>query len=257
MLDKWLLRFGQRSEAAVRLFCFAHAGGSAASYRLWPQGLPSWIEVLAVQLPGRATRLGEPPIGDLELLIDSARRALEPMMDRPYALFGHSMGAVLAGELARSMCTDGARAPSHLIVSGRRPARLMDALPPMNGLSDDAFVAEINHRYGGIPKEIMEHPDVLALLLPGLRADIRALETFNPAPRSPIACSIAALGGSADPLTTRAHMEAWRDETTGAFRMRMFEGNHFYLEPRRSEVLAEIADVLAPLNPINGRERRA
>lgn len=242
----WLQKFVPRPEARLRLICFHHAGAGAAVYRTWGRGLPAAIEVVAVQLPGRANRLKEPAIESVGGMVDGLLPELRAQLDRPYALFGHSMGAVIAAEVAAALLRDGAPAPQHLFLSGRRPPQLPDPRPPLRDLDDAAFVAEINRRYGGIPPELMQHADVLALLLPSLRADIRALETHQGGPVVPLPCPITALGGTEDGLTSHEHLLAWRDHTQAAFRVRQFPGDHFYLDPRRDEVLAEITAALAP-----------
>lgn len=247
MSAAWIRHPAARPDAAVRLFCFAHAGAGASVFRLWPQGLPSEVEVCAIQLPGRETRLHEPPMRELPAIVEALVAALRSELDRPFALFGHSMGAVLACELARALETGAGPSPSHLIVSGRRGPQVPDRDPPLHGLHDAAFVAELNRRYGGIPAEVMQHEELLRLLLPALRADLQAIETHRPPPRPPLAVPISALGGSDDPRATHDDLEAWRRETSGAFRTRVFAGDHFYLQQRRPELLADLAVTLAPL----------
>jgi surfactin synthase thioesterase subunit len=117
----------------------------------------------------------------------------------------------------------------------------------MHGLADAAFVAELNRRYGGIPAEILEQPELMALFIPILRADLTALETYLPARRAPLSCPITAFGGADDRLTPLEHLEAWRGETSGAFRVRMFAGDHFFLNPERSRLLADITATLEPM----------
>jgi medium-chain acyl-[acyl-carrier-protein] hydrolase len=129
----------------------------------------------------------------------------------------------------------------HLFVSGRRPSHVPDPQPPLSHLDDAGFVAEINRRYGGIPAELLAHADVMALLLPSLRADIRALEDFGVRRGATIACPITALGGHDDPLAPLEHLQAWRDDTDHAFQVRQFPGDHFYLDACRADVLAEIS----------------
>jgi surfactin synthase thioesterase subunit len=229
------------------LFCFPHAGVGAAIFRLWPADLPAELEVCGVQLPGRTTRMAEPAVTSLASLVDAISRAITPCLDIPFAFFGHSMGAVLAVEVTRTLAAGGLPLPRHLFVSGRRPPHVPDPESPLRGLSDPEFVAEINRRYGGIPPAILENQEILAILLPSLRADIAALETHRPPPRERLACPITALGGADDPLTPRAHLDAWREETAGAFEVSIFPGGHFYLEPQRTAVLAKVSATLAPM----------
>jgi surfactin synthase thioesterase subunit len=216
-------------------------------YRQWPDGLPDEIELCAVQLPGRENRLGEAALSSIPAIVDALMPAFEPALDLPYALFGHSMGAIVASEAARALGATGKPLPDQLIVSSRRPASVPDPDPPLRSLRDAEFVSEISRRYGGIPAEVIAQADLLALLLPCLRADLTALETFQPGARAPLPCPISVFGGADDARVPRAHLEAWRSETSGAFRVRVFAGKHFYLTTRRADVLADISALLAPL----------
>ena len=245
--NAWLYRPAPRRVSSAQLFCFPHAGAGASVFRQWPAGLPVELEVCAVQLPGRANRLNAPAVASIPVLADLLVQALTPHLDVPFAFFGHSMGAVLAFEVTRGLASRGLPLPSHLFVSGRRPPHMPDLAPPLHELPDQEFVAEINRRYGGIPPEILESKDVLALLLPCLRADITALETHRPAPGAPLPCPISAFGGADDPLTPKAHLESWRGETAGAFEICVFAGGHFYIEPQRAAVLARLSATLASM----------
>jgi medium-chain acyl-[acyl-carrier-protein] hydrolase len=231
----------------ARLFCFPHAGVGGSVYRTWPNGLPASLEVCAMQLPGREQRIREPAKTSITELVQELVPAFLPHLDLPFAVFGHSMGAVLASEVTHALAEAGHPLPQHLLVSGRRPPHLPGPESPLHGLSDPAFVAELNRRYGGIPAEILEQPDLMALFLPVLRADLTALETHLPARRAPLSCPITAFGGSADPLTPREHLDAWRSETRGAFQVRMYAGDHFYLNAQRSRLLADISATLEPM----------
>ena len=245
--SKWLFVAHVPLRVHFRLICFPPAGLGAVAFRNWSNELPGGVELCAVQLPGRTLRLTEPAITSIPQLAEAITDAIAQLPERPFAFFGHSMGAVLASEVARSLTARSLPLPSHLIVSGRRPPHLPDPRVPIGDLPDDAFVAEINRRYGGIPSEILANPDVLALLLPGLRADIIALETFRPGSRPPFPIPISAFGGDSDPMTPIAHLEEWKSETQGAFATRVFPGGHFYLDARREVVLLEIARVIAPI----------
>lgn len=236
--------------AGMRLFCFPHAGGGAASYRGWPRLFGGALDVCAIQLPGRANRLDEPPIASMQLLVERLTQELAPHLDVPFAFFGHSMGAIVATELCRSLAALGLPTPVQLFVSGRRPSGMPDPNPPLRHLSDASFLVEIQRRYAAIPAEVAAEPDVLSLLLPALRADIEALETHVPRSREPLACPILAIGGSDDPLTPRSDLEEWRRQTSHGLRVRLFPGGHFYLDACRDAVVAEIASTLSlPLSP--------
>jgi len=243
-LSPWLIRPTPRQSAAVRLFCFPYAGVGAVVFRSWPAGLPTDVDVCAVQLPGRTARMSEPPIASIPMLVDGIVAALTSHLEIPFVFFGHSMGATLAAEVARELARRGAPLPRCLIVSARRPPHMADPQPPLRHLSDSEFIEEIMRRYGGIPPEILREKEFLALLLPALRADIVALETHRPPRRTPLSCPIVAFGGSDDALTPKAHLEAWREETNSSFEFCVFPGGHFYLEPRRTAVLAKVSALL-------------
>jgi surfactin synthase thioesterase subunit len=201
----------------------------------------------AVQLPGRENRLRETAVDSIPAIVDLLLPALSPYLDRPFAVFGHSMGAVLAAEFVRALAASSGPLPGHLIVSGRRPPSMPGLESPLHDLPDAEFVAEINRRYGGVPAGVMEHADLVALLLPSLRADMKAIETHLPPPRPPLSCPISVFGGTRDRLTPRGHLDAWRAETVGMFRIREFTGDHFYLNAHRDDVLADLSATLAPM----------
>ncbi|MBK8323392.1 MAG: thioesterase [Betaproteobacteria bacterium] len=252
MSDTWLQSFSPNPQASVRLFCFAHAGGGAAAYRLWHRGLPGQVEVCAIQLPGRANRFREPALRSIPAIVEGLLPSVLPQLDRPYAFFGHSMGSMIAFALAHELVQRGAPVPAHLFMSGRRGPRVPDTEPPLHALSDADFVSELLRRYGGIPAEVLAEPELMDLLLPSLRADIHALETYRPHGRSPLPCPVTAYGGAEDSLNPPEHLDAWRGETGAAFRARTFAGGHFYLEAKRDELLADIAETLRamPVAPL-------
>ena len=239
-----LLRFRATVDPTLRLFCFPYAGGGASAYRLWPSELPAHVELIAIQLPGRENRVREQPFDSIPNIVASFAPAIRFLDDLPCVFFGHSLGAVLAFEIARAIAAVGGRVPEHLFLSGRRPPRLPDTAPPMHRFDDLDLVAEVRRRYGGISDEVLQHPDLMALLLPGLRAAIKALETHAWHPGPSLRCAITAYGGTEDPTAPAAHLEAWREETTGAFRCRLFSGDHFYMIDQRAALLGDMASAL-------------
>lgn len=249
MNSPWLSRFAPRPAAALRLFCFSHAGGGAAVFRPWALDLPVELEVVAVLLPGREHRLREKPLESMAALLQALLPALVPALDRPFAFFGHSMGALVAFEAARALQARGEPVPARLLLSGRRAPHLPEPEAPLHGLDDDAFVAEIDRRYRGIPPEVMQHDDLRELLLPALRADIALIETHQHDGGARFAGPITALGGEADLRAAQGPLQAWQQHTHHPLRLRQYAGGHFYFNepPVREQLLADLAAELRPL----------
>ena len=238
----------------MRLICFSYAGGGAAVYRPWALSLPATVEVLAVQLPGRENRLREPTLRRMPELLGALLPALLPLLDRPFAFWGHSMGALVAYEAAHSLREQGGPQPLRLLLSARRAPQLPDRDTPMHGLDDEAFVAEIQRRYNGIPPEVLQYPELLELLLPALRADMAVIESHQQStttrahPR--FDGPISVFGGQGDARAPCHELEAWQAHTNEPVVMRQFSGGHFYFndaEVRRALLSAVAADLGAHL----------
>lgn len=243
----WFIVRRPRSAPAVRLFCFPYAGGAAMVFERWPQDVPDWIEVWAAELPGRSTRMTEPPINDLRTIVDALRPAMEGALDRPLALFGHSMGALIAFELA-SRFDRRVVYPLKVFVSGAgAPHR--HSLPPTHTLSDEEFVSRVR-RLSGAPPEVFDSSELVELLMPRWRADFRAAETFACSPCSPLQCPISAFAGSEDSEVSIDAVHAWRDLTVEPFTLRVFSGDHFFIHTAHAEILAAIADELVTATDI-------
>ncbi|BFP56980.1 alpha/beta fold hydrolase [Streptomyces griseus] len=240
---RWFRRFRTTESAASRLVCFPHAGGSASFYFPFARALAPDIEVLAAQYPGRQDRRREPGIDDVGVLADGAAAALLPLLDdRPTALFGHSMGATVGYEVARRLERAGAR-PELLFASGRRaPCRHR---PESVHLHDDEGLANHIRRLGGTDGELLSDPDLLRMILPGVRVDYRAIETYRHRPGTELSCSIAVLTGSDDPVVSIDEAVDWSRHTTRGHTLDVFPGGHFFLNDVRDEVVALVADRMA------------
>jgi medium-chain acyl-[acyl-carrier-protein] hydrolase len=182
----------------------------------------------------------------MEPLVDAAYAALRPRFDVPFAFLGHSTGALLAYEIARRLRREGEPAPAHLIASGRWAPHLRDPEPPVNALPRDELVAALR-RYGGTPEEVLQHGELLDLMLPLLRADFSVGDNYVYAPEPPLEVPITAIGGVADPRVTRESLVAWGEHTAAGFEHHMFPGDHFFLFAARELVLDYIAARLRPV----------
>jgi surfactin synthase thioesterase subunit len=245
LANPWIAHARPRSEARLRLFCFPYAGGNASIYRGWGQRLPAEVDVLPVELPGRASRFREPPCRRVAEVVEKAAAALRPLCDRPFAFFGHSMGAIIAFELARWQRRRSMAGPAMLFVSARRAPHLPDEEPPIHALPEPQMLERLRE-LNGTPEEALSHPELMQMLLPLLRADFELIETYACAPEEPLACPMEALGGLADTEVEREDLEAWRQHTSGPFGLRLFAGDHFFLnhEPARGQLLGALAQSL-------------
>lgn len=244
--NRWLHAFKANPKAGVRLICFPYAGGTAMVYRSWAQRLPAEVEVLAVQLPGRASRMQEPLHFDLPRLIEAMAPVLAPHLEAPFAFFGHSMGAMIAFELARLLRREGRAGPLRLFVSGRSAPQLNRTHAPLHDLPQPELLRELG-RLNGTPREVLEHPELMELMLPILRADFSVCDTYEYREEPPLDCPITAFGGLQDAGVPRRNLEAWREQTSGAFTLRMLPGDHFFLHSDESLLLRLLATELHQL----------
>jgi medium-chain acyl-[acyl-carrier-protein] hydrolase len=239
----WLTWPKPNPSARVRLFCFPYAGGGASIFRSWPDELPKDIEICAVQSPGRENRFREARYTRLSALVPVLGEALMPFLDVPYAVFGHSLGALAGFELARYLRRNHAPMPSRLLVSSHRAPQLPDRHPQTYHLPDAEFVNELR-RLNGIPDAVADEPDLMELMLPLLRADVEMAETYGYTAEPPLLCPISAFGGMLDKDVNEEELSAWREQTQGKFVLHLLPGDHFYFTAHRTMFLqAIIADL--------------
>ncbi|MFJ9099155.1 thioesterase II family protein [Streptomyces sp. NPDC102405] len=238
--NPWLRRHHPRSVPRARLVCFPHAGGNAQLFHTWPAHLPDDIELVAVRYPGRQERLAEPCVEDMAAMADAVTAALLPLLDRPLALFGHSMGSSVAYETALRLEERHGVVPRRLFVSARSaPHRARPTGLHLRG--DDELVAGVR-RLGSFGSEVYDIPELRELLLPALRADYRLIENYRPAsPPRPTRAPITAHLGTDDPGCHRDDVLAWAELTHAAdFALRTYPGDHFYLAQREAELVADL-----------------
>jgi medium-chain acyl-[acyl-carrier-protein] hydrolase len=241
--DPWIACRKPNPQARLRLFCFPYAGTGASIFRNWADGLPDDIEVCPVQFPGRGTRLTESPFTQLSTLVEALAEDLVPILDKPFAFFGHSLGALVAFELARHLSKGSGVQPIRLFVSGDRAPHLPPRHRPIHALPTGEFLTELR-RLNGTPGQILENVELMQIMVPVLRADFSVYETYVYATEPPLNCFISGFGGLQDQRVSREDLEAWRDQTNDAFSLRMFPGDHFFLNATRPLLLQLLSQEL-------------
>lgn len=242
MSSEWLPRWSPRPQARIRLFCFSYAGGSASTFRQWPEVFADPVEVVPVELPGHGSRFAETPLADLGALAAGTADALRPHLDQPFALFGHSFGAFLAFEVARLLGGETAASPACLVVSASRapclaPRRRLARLP-------HEMLVESLRELNGTPGTVLQDRQLLELLLPLVRTDLEADEEYLVPNGTRLDCPILALGGRGDPTLTAGELASWARMTSAEFRLLMLPGDHFFLHAFRRTVVTVIEQAL-------------
>jgi len=261
--SRWLRTFQPAPNARARLVCLPHAGGAASFFRPLAQALAPDVEVLAVQYPGRQNRFTEECEEDIGALADAVTAALrahraayaveapEPQRALPLALFGHSMGAIVAFEVARRLeagagdAAGGGVAPVALFASGRRaPSRTRHG-ETLHQCEDAALIEELRS-LNATDSALFEDEEMLSMVIPMIRADYKAIETYRYEPGPPLRCPVTVLLGEGDPKATEEEAADWRRHTAGAFEFRTYPGGHFFLTEHQDEVVEAITELLPP-----------
>jgi surfactin synthase thioesterase subunit len=249
--DLWIRRYHPAPGSKMQLVCFPHAGGSASFYLPVSAALTPAIDVAAVQYPGRQDRRTEPGASSIQDLADAIFHAVRPLADRSLAFFGHSMGAILAYEVAARLEDAGAAPLARLYVSGRR-APSCHREETLHQQTDQALIAELKH-LSGTNSDLLADPEALEMILPAIKSDYRAIETYRPSDTRPLQAPITAVIGGEDSRVTVDEAKAWHRHSTASFDLRVLPGGHFYLIDRGHEVIHLIAKDLA-LHEAKGRQ---
>lgn len=244
----WLRNYHPAPGARTRLICFPHAGGSASYFFPVSAALSPEFDVLALQYPGRQDRRTDPFVDTIDELADQLYDVLAPVMEGPVAFFGHSMGAVLAFEVARRLEERDDNGPVTVFASGRRaPSKVRDENVH---LRDDAGIVKEMRMLGGTDSRVLSDPELLDMVLPAIRNDYRAVERYSRGTEARVSAPIVVMTADDDPRTTVEEARAWEEHTTGGSALHTFSGGHFYLEQHAARVIAVIAETLRARVPV-------
>jgi medium-chain acyl-[acyl-carrier-protein] hydrolase len=244
----WLVWPERKAQPRLRIFCFPYAGGAASAYRAWPGFLPDEIEVVAVQLPGRENRIRDARSTNVTATVRTLAAVLSPYLQLPFAFYGHSMGALLAFEVARQLRTEMERVPVHLFVGARRAPAVPARSAGVHDLPDAEFLEAIR-RLGGVPQEILQSQGTMRFFLPLWRDDFALAASYTYRSEPPFACPITAFGGILDDEVPLADLKAWRSETSASFVLHTLPADHFFLRSHTSDLLHLIARELGTQIP--------
>ena len=235
--NDWFICPQPNSSAEMRLFFFPYAGSGPTVFNKWSVGFPSNMETWIAHYPGRGSRYKEPPVKELIALVEKIDDAIQPLLDKPFIFFGHSFGGMVAFELIRHLRRLKLPQPNILFVSACSAPQLPDPHPPIHALPDTEFVKSLQE-LNGIPAEVANHSELMELLLPMLRADFEAIESYQYTANEPLNCPIIAFGGDDDPRVSRESLDAWNSLTNANFRSQYFPGDHFFINTARESVIA-------------------
>jgi medium-chain acyl-[acyl-carrier-protein] hydrolase len=232
----WWKALNAPKSARLRLVCFPYAGGGWQPFACWPEWLPADVEIYAIHMPGRGSRVREPALTEFNGLVAAIGSALDPLLDRPLAFFGHSLGGIVSFEVSRWMRRHRHVLPAHLFISGRRSPREAATRPWLFNRDDTTFVAQLR-ALGGTAPEVLQNPELLEMLLPMLRADVQLSDSYEYRADSPLACGLTVCGATDDEESSLERIAGWRHETTGAFASHLLSGDHFFIHSQRRELL--------------------
>lgn len=231
----WFVCSKPNPSVPLRMFCFPYAGGGMTIFRTWPRGFENFAEIYLAQLPGRDSRLREAPFTQLPRLVTEMVQTIGPYLDKPFVFFGHSMGAILSFELARRLRQEKGVEPLHLFVSGRPAPQIRRRDPCSYDLPEPEFVSELL-KLNGTPREVLENAELRQLVVPLLRADFSVCQTYQYVPEQPLNCPITVFGGLQDSIS-HEDLKGWQEQTSAAFKLSMFPGDHFFINTAQPSLL--------------------
>jgi surfactin synthase thioesterase subunit len=241
----WLVFPKPNPDARLRLFCFPYYGGSSSVFLPWSDNLPSEIEVCALLLPGGIDRLGEQPFDKLTPLVETLAQVLLPYLDKPFAFYGHCLGALLSFELARHLRRENGKLPAHLFVGALHAPQLPSPYFSVAELSDSELLEKTS--LIDLPESVQQNSELMRLLLPTLKAGALMAENYTHTKSEPLDCPISAFGGMQDKVIAQEHLSAWREQTCSTFKLQMFPGNHLFLHGDQELLLQALYQELASL----------
>lgn len=235
MQTSWVQTPTPRPDARLRLYCIPYAGGAPGIFRDWSQALDARVELRAVLLPGRERRFTEPALSSVDAITEVLVPALLTRLDPPFAIFGHSLGALLGFEVARRLTARG-QPPAHLLVSAARAPHLPRRGPDYHRMEDAELMDAVGD-LGGTPPELLAQRELLEIMLPTLRADFAAAETYHRQAGPPLPTPITAFGGAGDPLVLHSDIEGWAAHTAAGFEQYQLPGDHFFIATAHAQLL--------------------
>ena len=241
--SKWIKIYAEKPDCAYRLFCFPYAGSGASVFREWADFVPADVEVCAVQPPGRESRFSDPPIADLQEFVNAILPEIMPFLDKPFAFFGHSMGALMGFELSRALRRKDGKVPFHLFLSAQRAPQVLDRAPATRNLSNDDIL-ETLRELGGTPSEALASPQLMQLILPRLRADFEMCFNYAPTLDEPLATRMSVFGGERDTGVTHESLMGWSAHATGRFSLDILPGDHFFIHSAQQPLIKLVSSSL-------------
>ncbi|MEO8062858.1 MAG: alpha/beta fold hydrolase [Pseudomonadota bacterium] len=241
MSSPWFIRFKQNPSASIRLFCLHCAGGSASEFRNWPSHLPGHFELFAIQLPGREGRVREAFIAKMDDLIGGMVDAIAPFLDKPYAIFGHSFGALCAFEAIRELRRRGLRQPVLFVPAGRRPPHVEKKKPAIASLPREQFIEELRKDFGDHIRHVLDSVELQEVFIPQIHADFALSEAYSFRTEDPLDCPVTAFAGVDEDELENDELDAWALHTRRGFHSRRFPGDHFFVRESQRLVIDSMA----------------